>query len=101
MKRRTTEDAGEIKFGPEVAPGVHSALRKNPDGTIDSVTCKATKNGEPLGPNSEICHVTRGKDGWHKLTRLAGGDGPAQVATSAYRDGFDRIFGTKTKVGLA
>jgi hypothetical protein len=28
-------------------------------------------------------------------------DGPAQVATPAYREGYDRIFGTKPAVGQA
>lgn len=28
-------------------------------------------------------------------------DGPPQVATPAYREGYDRIFGKKQKVGLA
>lgn len=33
--------------------------------------------------------------------RLAAGDGPAQVASSAYSAGYDRIFGKKAPVGEA
>ncbi len=32
---------------------------------------------------------------------LAGGDGPAQVASDAYRDGWDTLFGKKQVVGQA
>jgi hypothetical protein len=41
------------------------------------------------------------EDGWHDIeTVYRVSDGPAQVATPAYRAGYDRIFGKK-EVGLA
>jgi hypothetical protein len=96
------EDAdGEIQFGPEIAPGVHSALRRGPDGEIRQVACGPAKDGTPLRPSSEIVHVSEAsEEGWHKVTSLYK-SGPAQVATPAYREGHDRIFGRKQKVWLA
>jgi hypothetical protein len=48
------------------------------------------------------------EDGWREAETLysgpaqkAGGDGPAQVATKEYREGYDRIFGKRGEVGLA
>ena len=94
----------EIKIGPEIAPGVSLALRRSPDGTVKEVACQPFREGAPLYESSEIVTIDREhRDGWRKLTTRykAAGDGPAQVATPAYRDGYDRIFGKKQKVGLA
>lgn len=57
-----------------------------------------------LTPGSEVVDIEE-HDGRHMAKTiykvpLAAGEGPAQVATPAYRDGYDRVFG-KQKVGLA
>jgi hypothetical protein len=92
MKKREHD---EIQFGPEIAPGVHSALRRTPDGKIREVACSPLRDGVPLSPNSEIANVSKEtEDGWHTLTDVCklAGDGPAQVATPAYREGWSRIY---------
>jgi hypothetical protein len=97
------EGDDEIQFESEIAPGVYSALRRSPDGEIRQITCSPTQDGAPVRPGAELANVSaESRDGWRKLTSLykAAGDGPAQVATPAYREGYDRIFG-KQKVGLA
>jgi len=91
----------EIRFGPEIAPGVRSALRRSPDGTVREVACQQFREGAPLYESSEIADVDPTcNGGWHKLN-VRYKVGPAQVATPAYREGYDRIFGKKQKVGLA
>jgi hypothetical protein len=52
-------------------------------------------------PGSEIAHISpEDSDGWHEVQTLYR-NGPAQVATPKYREGYDRIFGKKPDVGLA
>jgi hypothetical protein len=90
----------EIWFGPEIEPGVYAALRRTPDGEVRQVTCSPMRDGSPLRVNSELAHVDEPSDeGWCPLTSIYK-VGPAQVATPAYREGYDRIWG-KQKVGLA
>jgi hypothetical protein len=104
MSARDTNGTGrdEIQIGPELSPGVHLGLRRTPDGTVTRVTCSPSEDGVPLAPGAEVVDVeTAAEDGWHKLTSLYKMTGPAQVATTAYREGHDRIFGKKQKVGLA
>lgn len=96
------DEDDEILFGPEIAPGVRSALRRSPDGSIREVTCSPLKDGATLQPSSEIANVSKTSEGgWHKLTDVYKLSGPPQVATPRYREGYDRIFGKKQKVGLA
>ena len=101
MKPKPTD---EIRFGPEISPGVYSALRRQ-NGEIRRVVVSEAKEGAPLQSGREIAQVGEEEnDGWYDLTslyKLAAGDGPAQVATPAYRAGHDRIFGKKQKVGIA
>jgi len=98
-----TKPTDEIAIGPEVSPGVRSALRRK-DGVTKQVFVKLAKEGESIHQGTELAMVgdpTGDNDGahWHALTSVYKG-GPAQVATPAYRDGYDRIFG-KQKVGSA
>ena len=102
----TTDDTDdEIAFGPEISPGVHSALRRSPDGKVRRVACWEARDGQPLQPGAELAQVEDCECGpWHKLKtiyKLAAGDGPAQMATPTYRKNHDRIFGKKQKVGEA
>lgn len=96
------EGRDEISIGPEVSPGVYLGLRRTSDGEVREVTCTPSEDGVPLAPGAEVVDVeVAAEDGWHKLTSLYKMPGPAQVATPAYREGYDRIFGKKQKVGLA
>lgn len=104
----------------EVAPGVQLGLRHRPDHTLEPGFYVRAVDGKPIPPGGELVFLgAEGRDGRRKIRggfanasgsrRSAGssgegpraaGDGPAQVATPAYRDGYDRIFG-KQKVGQA
>lgn len=111
-KHEPTKPKEEIAFGPEVAPGVRLALRRHADGEMQEVLVRSVRDGEPLLPGAEVAIVgapSCGCEGGHRheLTPLykygaeRAIEGPAQVATPAYREGHDRIFGKKTLVGLA
>lgn len=100
----------EIAFGPEIAPGIHTAIRRRGN-EVKQVLIRRSKEGEPILPGTELvvvgestCECSGGH--WRELKTLYKNqrpteDGPAQVATPEYRKGYDRIFGKKQKVGLA
>lgn len=104
MKKPEPKD--EIAIGHAVAPGVHVAIRRQ-DGEEKRVLVHAAEDGETIRPGSELAIVgdpTDEQDGvcWQPLESIyKNTSGPAQVATPAYRDGYDRIFGKKQKVGIA
>ena len=105
----------QIRIGPEVAPGRRIAVRRCGD-TIAVGTFVSMKDGQPIPEGAELIRLANKQDadGWRDATVLyrnepeaelapleeTRGSGPAQVATPAYRTGYDRIFG-KQKVGLA
>lgn len=87
----------QVRIGPEIRPGVRVGVRRNESGERQ-VLMSQIKDGEPLlGREAAIVH-SECHDGWHDLTSLSG---PPQVATPAYRAGYDRIFGKKPTVGEA
>jgi hypothetical protein len=99
------EPPDEIAIGPEVSPGAYAALRRR-NGEVQRVLVRLAQDGKPIQPGSELVIVGDsscecGDGHWRKLESVYGErSGPAQVATPAYRNGYDRIFG-KQKVGLS
>lgn len=95
----------EIAFGPEIEPGVRVARRRS-DGRTRNVLVTAAQDGVPVQPGSELATFDQQRkcdeDGtrWHTITSSYK-QGPAQVATPKYREGYDRIFGKKQPVGQA
>lgn len=89
-------------MGPELAPGTHiGVMRRN--GETNLVQLTKAEDGQPLHPDQELvslgdpacdCGHVRSFTSLHH-------EGPAQVATPAYREGYDRIFGKKPVTGLA
>lgn len=70
------------------------------DGKSGPVALVPAAYGVPIPEGGEIVHVgADDPDGWRNVEVLYR-NGPAQVATDAYRTGYDRIFG-KQKVGSA
>ena len=61
----------------------------------------APESGKPIPPGLKLATVKPDEDGHHMLIEeidLAGGSGPAQVATDAYRENWDRTFrSTRTR----
>jgi hypothetical protein len=108
----------KIRLGPELEGGRRLAFRRTDDG-VSVGTLGPTKDGQPLPTGAELVQITNEHDpeGWHDMKVLYKHEadaetyvpgvpqkephsGPPQVATPAYRAGYDRIFG-KQKVGLA
>ena len=89
----------EIRFGRQVDRDTHLAVRRDADGNEREVVVRKPKDGTPVGPRTEILSVSpKCHDGWHAVQTIYG---PPQVATPAYREGYDRIFGKKPDVGVA
>jgi hypothetical protein len=92
----------QVRLGPTIGPDQKAVIRRR-DGAVGSGVLMKVEDGQPIPEGSELIHVGAADDeGWHDVTSLYTHErgGPAQVATPAYRDGYDRIFG-KQKVGLA
>lgn len=87
-------DSDQIAFGEELADGKHEIVRRR-GGDLELGILAPVQEGRPLPPGAELVMVsTKGKGGWFD-TKTVYKSGPAQVATPAYRDGYDRIFGKK------
>ena len=99
-----SNEKDELQVGPSCAPGERFAYRRR-DGEIEVGVVRETKDGRPLPEGAELVQMKleNGCDGdcggWHEATTVYR-NGPAQVATLKYRDGYDRVFG-KQKMGLA
>lgn len=88
------QEKGRVLIGPEVRPGVRSAIH-HIDGEVTVGEMCKMEDGRPLPQRGMLVHVgARESDGWHG-TQVVYRSGPAQVATRAYCDGYDRIFGKK------
>lgn len=77
------------RFGPH-------AVSKAADGSVRCAgkVCEIPE-GKPIPPRAEILRPLGGGcyESLGPVRELAGGAGPAQVSTPAYRDSYDRIFG--------
>lgn len=93
------KEKDQMCLGPEIEPGRGAAIRRSNKG-FGFGTFVETKEGQPIPEGTELIHVgAEDDDGWRDVTSIYK-SGSAQVATPAYRDGYDRIFG-KQKVGEA
>lgn len=89
------------------APDMKTVVRRREGKIIGTGILAPVKEGAPIAPGAELVSVDAlEREGWHDIETLYKNDtgaatsGPPQVATPAYRNGYDRIFG-KAKVGLA
>ena len=95
-----TKQKDQVRLGPETGSGRGAAIRRH-DGAVEFGTFMETKEGQPIPEGAELIRVgPEDDDGWRDVTTVYK-SGPAQVATPAYREGYDRVFGKKQKVGLA
>lgn len=77
-----------------------TAIRRN-DEEVSYGTFREAKEGQSIPQGAEFIHAGEADaDGWRDVTSIYK-NGPAQVATPQYREGYDRIFGKKQKVGVA
>jgi hypothetical protein len=102
----TTSKKTRISLGPHIGPNARLATRER-DGELTPVLVRKALDGEPLngGELGQVENPDCMCGRWQDVTTVYEGrateGGPAQVATPAYRDGYDRIFGKKPTVGLA
>jgi hypothetical protein len=91
----------QLRLGAQ-PDGSVAGVRRRDGNIVGYGVLTPLREGQPLAPGSEIVRVEEyEEDGWHDIeTVYRVSDGPAQVATPAYRAGYDRIFGKK-EVGLA
>jgi hypothetical protein len=94
----------QIRIGEEVGPNTCLVERRR-DGRISVGTLTPMKDGQSLLTGAELVKVAPSENGeWHDIETIYEPEpelsGPPQVATPAYKKGYDRIFG-KQKVGLA
>ena len=101
MSKRVVD---RIQLGPQVGPDTRLGVRDR-NGRFSPTGLRRVRGGESVD-GAEVIHLSEADaEGWHEVTTLYDGrateGGPAQVATPAYREGYDRIFGKKPTVGLA
>ncbi len=91
-------------LGPPTADGGGVHVIRARDERIETGELRALQQGRPIvgdivtlrprESNPRVCDVT---DSFSAPTAQLGHKGPAKVATNAYRDGWDEIFGEKPK----
>lgn len=98
----------QVRIGGEIGPNTRLVERRKGE-RIAQGTLTPVIDGRPIPEGAELVRLTPGEDEWHNVETLYRHEarsepalsGPPQVATPAYRDGYDRIFGKKPAVGLA
>ena len=94
-----------MTVGPEVSRNQRLFVRHRPDHTIEAGTLQVLKDGDPIDPSGETVRLNHvGPGDLYEVEPLYGSpsqsNGPAQVNSEAYLQGWDRIFG-KPVVGKA
>lgn len=105
-----------MHLGPDLGNGFHPYVRHRPGCNVETGMLKAKPshgNDEAIPPCDGIVRLKHSGPGpvfdvetlyerpLPPTDDVAGKAGPAMVATPAYRDGWDRIFGAKAVVGQA
>jgi hypothetical protein len=93
----------QIRLGSDTDQGHGGAIRRSNGKIIGFGTFSEVKEGQPIREGAELIRVGAEDDeGWRDVTTVYEHErsGPAQVATPAYRSGYDRIFSKKQEVGL-
>ena len=84
-----TED-GSAAFG----------MRHTAEHTLTPCLLMPIEQGKPLPPGAEFVRLQK-KDGDRYAVTSIYKNGPAKVTTDDYREGWDRIFGSRTPRGSA
>lgn len=96
-----------LRLGPVISQdGSRAFVRKTEQDEVFAGVLNAHKEGQPLASDETYATISPRTDGLYDVRdefRLATSEscGPAMVNSSAYRSGWDTIFGKKTDVGQA
>lgn len=95
-----TKPEGQCAIGPDMGNGQHPVIVVHEGGSVHSGMARAYKEGEPMLPGDSIVEVVPHEHGcgigsYRTLYAQEPHSGPAQVATEAYRRGWEAIFGKK------
>lgn len=96
-------EVGDLLFvGPEAQPRLHPCVTKTPDNQHHAGYVRPIRSGESILGDTVLTEPTETPGCFKVIDKInphgetkAAGNGPAQVATEDYRDGWDRIFGAK------
>ncbi len=90
-----------VVLGPDLGDGTHPVVRHTSDHRIEYGTARILEPGQKPPDNGEHLRLRPTGGPYYEVKPLKGDrSGPAQVATRAYRNGWDNIFG-KTVRGQA
>lgn len=90
----------QVKFGSAIDANTCQATRRQANGEVQVGTMSELQDGHPIPEGAELIQVNyRPSNEWHDAETIYK-HGPSQVATPAYREGYDRIFGKK-EVGIS
>ena len=94
-----------VLLGPPPADGAGVHVIRAREARIETGELRAIQEGRPIAgeivtltpreSNPRICDVTDSYSPKGATTAQLGHKGPAKVASDAYREGWDEIFGTK------
>jgi len=95
-----------MALGPETAQGLRPYLRHTADCQVKAGLIRPMREGEPM-VGGGVClehkegHVYAVVHEVPSMVATMDRSGPAQVATDDYRQGWDRIFGSRPTIGEA
>jgi hypothetical protein len=91
-----------IALAPPNERGEQRVLRARADGRVCAGALVPMRDGRPFPAGAEVVQLSDAKGRTAHATTLytapspaAARGGPAKVATTAYREGWDQVFGTK------
>jgi hypothetical protein len=95
-----------VRLGDPVGERVCPFIRHKADCSIQTGFLRKARDGEPLSAGAVQLGNPQGDGVYEVLDEVApvvalDHSGPAQVASDAYRDGWDGIFGKRQPVGEA
>jgi hypothetical protein len=86
-----------VPVGDIGADGVEHAIAVKDGEPVALMHVRQVHDGQPIAPGSTVHYIEADTGKVVDSIRLAGGSGPAQVATKKYRDNHEAIFGRKKK----
>jgi len=91
-----------VMLGPDLGNGVRAAIRHSSGCDMALGTVMDVKDGQPIPEGATMMTLEPRENGQHGFKVVNEyRHGPVQVATPAYRQNYDRIFGGSQTVGSA